>query len=62
MRDSAPLRLTGLIVTAIININALRPIPENLPAAVPTNYDTETAEQRIARREERWTPIVGHIY
>lgn len=46
---------------AIINTNALHPIPENLAAPVPASYENETAEQRIARREQRWTPLAGHI-
>lgn len=40
----------------IINVNALRRIPAGLPAPVPMDYENETLEQRIARREERWTP------
>lgn len=40
----------------IININALQPVPTDLPAPVATVYEGETAEQRIARRAERWTP------
>lgn len=45
----------------VININALRPVPENLSAAVAANYEGETAEQRIERRAERWTPLVGPV-
>lgn len=46
---------------AIINTNALRPIPENLAAAVAVSYDNETADRRIARRAQRWTPVVGRV-
>ena len=46
---------------AIINANALQPIPENLPVSVPASYENETSEQRIARREQRWTPMTGQI-
>ncbi len=43
----------------VININALRPVPENLPAAGAADYEGETAEERIERRSQRWTPLVG---
>jgi hypothetical protein len=46
---------------AIVNTNALLPIPENLAAPVATSYENETAEQRIARREQRWTPMTGRL-
>jgi hypothetical protein len=42
----------------IININALRPLPTDVAAAVPMEYGLESAEQRIARRERRWSPAV----
>ena len=45
----------------VININALRPVPANLPAAVATDYEGETAEQRIERRSQRWTPLIGTV-
>ncbi|MGQ0750931.1 MAG: GFA family protein [Betaproteobacteria bacterium] len=41
----------------IVNINALQPVPARLPEAVAAVYEAETAEQRIARRRERWTPV-----
>jgi hypothetical protein len=41
----------------IININALQPLPAGLPDAVASVYEGETAEQRVARRRERWTPV-----
>jgi hypothetical protein len=40
----------------IININALQPVPTDLPAAAAAVYEAETTEQRIARRAQRWTP------
>ncbi|MBI3769433.1 MAG: aldehyde-activating protein [Deltaproteobacteria bacterium] len=43
----------------IINVNALHPIPSTLPAPQPMDYDAETPEQRIARRQQRWSPVVG---
>lgn len=41
----------------IININALQPLPAGLPDAVASVYEGETAEQRVARRRARWTPV-----
>jgi len=41
----------------IINVNALRPIPEDLRSPEPMNYDAESAGPRTARRTQRWSPI-----
>jgi hypothetical protein len=41
----------------IVNINALQPMPAGLPEAVAAVYEGETAEQRVARRRARWTPV-----
>lgn len=41
----------------IINVNALAAVPAELSAVVPMSYADETIEQRIARREARWTPL-----
>lgn len=41
----------------IININALKELPAAFPDAVAAVYEEETAEQRVARRSERWTPV-----
>ena len=41
----------------IINTSALTPIPKDLPAAVPADYDSEGAGDRASRRERRWTPM-----
>jgi len=41
----------------IINTSALTPIPKDLPAAVPGDYDSEGAGDRASRRERRWTPM-----
>ena len=43
----------------IININALRPIPRLLAPAVSMEYGSEAIEERISRRETRWSPVVG---
>ena len=45
----------------IINVNALRPVPANLPSPASASYDGETAEQRIERRRQRWTPLTGPV-
>ena len=42
----------------IVNVNALRPLPADLPAPGAMDYGEETSEQRIGRREQRWTPVV----
>jgi hypothetical protein len=41
---------------AIVNVNALRPIPDDLPPARAMSYDGEDVERRARRREERWSP------
>jgi hypothetical protein len=45
----------------VININTLQPVPSDLPAAVAADYEGETAEQRVARRAQRWTPVIGNV-
>lgn len=46
---------------ATINVNTLSPSPEGLPEAKPISYEQETRAQRIARREQRWTPVIGTV-
>ena len=46
---------------ATLNLNALRTPVEGIPPATPTHYDSEGREERIARREERWTPVTKPI-
>ena len=41
---------------ATVNVNVIRDLAA-LPAASPVSYDSESAEQKIARRELRWTPV-----
>jgi hypothetical protein len=43
----------------IINVNALRPIPQLLAPAVSMEYGSEAIEERISRRETRWSPVVA---
>jgi hypothetical protein len=41
----------------IINVNALNPVPAEVAAPVPMEYEAESHEQRIARREQRWSQV-----
>ena len=41
---------------ATVNVNVIRDLAA-LPAASPVSYDGESVEQRITRREQRWTPV-----
>jgi hypothetical protein len=43
----------------IINTNALRPLQTALALTTPMNYGSETQEQRVARRERLWSPVVS---
>jgi hypothetical protein len=45
----------------IINTRALTPLAVKLPLAVVANYDSEGATQRVARREQKWTPLARLI-
>jgi len=40
----------------IINVNALQPMPAGLPDPVPMEYGAESRDERITRRELRWSP------
>lgn len=41
----------------IINTHALDPVPDDIADVQPISYDNEDSSGRIARREERWTPV-----
>lgn len=43
----------------IINTHALQPQPGNLARPLPVSYDGEASGDRVARREERWSPVSG---
>jgi hypothetical protein len=45
----------------IINVNALDPVPVEVAAPVAMEYGAESQEQRIARRERRWSPVTAGI-
>ena len=42
---------------ATVNVNAIQP-PVDVPAAAAMSYDDESPEQKLARREHNWTPVV----
>lgn len=44
---------------AVLNIHALDPQPEGLPAAQPMSYEGETTGDRGSRRSKRWTTVIG---
>lgn len=41
----------------IVNTHALDPVPDDIADVQPISYDSEDSSGRIARREERWTPV-----
>jgi hypothetical protein len=46
---------------ATVNLRMLTtPIPD-LPPATPVSYESESREERIARRRRRWTPVSGGL-
>ena len=50
---------TGSGTFGIVNVHALREAPANLAATAPISYDDEDVGGRVARREDRWTPVTG---
>jgi hypothetical protein len=45
----------------IINVNTMQNRPAGVPPPEVKDYGIETAEQRAARREQRWTPVAGAV-
>lgn len=45
---------------ATLNINVLRP-PVAVPVAAAMSHEGESAEQKLARREQKWTPVVDFV-
>jgi hypothetical protein len=43
---------------ATLNVNTIQPSVQ-VSLAEPKSYEAESLEQRIARREELWTPVIG---
>lgn len=46
-------------VLMVLNLRALDPQPEGLPAGEPMSYEGESKGDRGARRSARWTPVRG---
>lgn len=44
----------------IINVHALKETPADLAPTAPISYDQEDTGGRVARREERWTPVTDY--
>jgi hypothetical protein len=42
---------------ATLNVNVLSP-PVDVPAAAAISYEGESAEQKLERREQKWTPVI----
>lgn len=45
---------------ATLNLNALL-APRLEPSCKSVSYDSESPQERVARREARWTPVVGAV-
>ena len=45
---------------ATLNVNVLSP-PVDIPAATAISYEGESAEQKLARREQKWTPVIDLV-
>lgn len=43
----------------IINVHALHPLLAELPQPTPMHYESESNAERLARREQRWTPVTS---
>ena len=46
----------------IINVRALGAIPGDNAEVSAMSYDNETEQDRVSRREERWTPVTDFSY
>jgi hypothetical protein len=46
---------------ATVNVNALRPSPEDLKSPTPASYDGESPEARSRRRQRAWTQCRGIV-
>jgi len=42
-----------------VNVNTFRPPPPDNFSIVPADYDGEDVRARIARRKEKWTPVIA---
>jgi hypothetical protein len=41
----------------LVNILTMMPVPDRLPGAARADHSSETANERVERREKRWTPL-----
>ena len=41
----------------IVNTHSLAPVPEDIADVAPVSYEGEDTGGRVARREDRWTPV-----
>ncbi|HEY6457807.1 MAG TPA: hypothetical protein VIY90_21235 [Steroidobacteraceae bacterium] len=41
----------------LINVRALKSIPDDLPSPTSMHYENEAPGDRLSRRAERWTPL-----
>ncbi len=44
-----------------VNLNTLSPVVPDLPPSDLVSYNSESREERVARRESRWTPVLGAV-
>ena len=45
----------------IINVNTLCAEPDGMTPSHSMDYDAESIEDRVSRRESRWTPVIGVV-
>jgi hypothetical protein len=45
----------------IINALVMTSVPQPLPRAAPADYSTESTDERVERRERRWTPLAALV-
>ena len=45
----------------IINTLTMMPVPQGLPAAARADYESESPDERVKRREKRWTPLATAV-
>ena len=43
----------------VVNVNAFRPPPREDHPIAPADYEGEDVPARIARRKEKWTPVIA---
>ena len=48
-------------VFATVNLNSMTTVVHGLPESTPVFYDSEEKQDRIERRQSRWTPVTTVI-